>query len=103
MEIRSTAVVPHPVAEVFQTFRDRMPEIARFIRNVDRIVVEQREQVGPGRIRLVNHWYAIGEIPAVARAFVKPNMLSWRDDASWDDSSRTANWTLQTFFFRDSV
>lgn len=103
MQIRSTDVVRHPVGEVFHTFRDRMPEIARHIKNVDRIVVEKREELPDGKVRLVNHWYAVGEIPAVARAFVKPDMLSWRDDATWDEAARSASWKLETFFFRDSV
>ncbi len=103
MEIRSTDVVNHPVDEVYETFRDRMPEIIEYIRNVDRIVVEKREMLGKGKVHLVNHWYAVGEIPPVARSFVKPDMLSWRDDATWDDASRTATWKLETFFFRESV
>ena len=90
MEIRSTDVVNHPVDEVYETFRDRMPEITEYIRNVDRIVVEKREMLGKGKVHLVNHWYAVGEIPPVARSFVKPDMLSWRDDATWDDANRTA-------------
>lgn len=103
MEIRSTDVVNHPVEEVYATFRDRMPDITEYIRNVDRIVVEKRESLGKGKVHLINHWYAVGEIPAVARSFVKPDMLSWRDDARWDDATRTATWNLETFFFRDSV
>jgi hypothetical protein len=103
MEIRSTDIVPHPVDEVYRTFRDRMPEITQYIRNVDRIVVEKREELGKGKVHLINHWYAVGEIPPVARSVVKPDMLSWRDDATWDDSSRTATWKLETFFFRESV
>ncbi len=103
MEIRSTDVVNYPVEEVYATFRDRMPEITEFIRNVDRIVVEKRENLGKGKVHLINHWYAVGEIPPVARSFVKPDMLSWRDDATWDDATRTASWNLETFFFRESV
>lgn len=103
MEIRSTDVVNHPLEEVYATFRDRMPEITEFIRNVDRIVVEKRENLGKGKVHLINHWYAVGEIPPVARSFVKPDMLSWRDDATWDDATRTASWNLETFFFRESV
>jgi len=103
MEIRSTDVVNHPVEEVYATFRDRMPEITEYIRNVDRIVVEKRETLAKGKVHLLNHWYAVGEIPPVARAFVKPDMLSWRDDATWDDATRTASWNLETFFFRESV
>lgn len=103
MEIRSTDVVNHPVEEVYATFRDRMPEITEYIRNVDRIVVEKRENLGKGKVHLINHWYAVGEIPPVARSFVKPDMLSWRDDATWDDATRTASWNLETFFFRESV
>ena len=103
MEIRSNDVVPYPVDDVLHTFRDRMPEITEFIRNVDRIVVEKREELGKGKVHLINHWYAVGEIPAVARAVVKPDMLSWRDDATWDEAERTATWKLETFFFRESV
>ena len=103
MDIRSVERIGHPVDEVYTTFRDRLPEITRYIPNVDRIEVVEREELGTGRLRLLNHWYAIGEIPAVARSILKPEMLSWKDHARWDDDALHVEWELETHFFTEAV
>ena len=101
--LRSIDVVRHPLERVFQTFRDRMPEIAEYIPNVSRIDVTERTDHPDGRVSLVNQWHAVSDIPTAAKAVVKPEMLGWTDRAEWHPEQRVVHWQLEPMFFTDKV
>ena len=103
MDIRSAGVVSHPREVVFRTLRDRLQEVAAFIPNVAEITELERLEVAPGRHEILTVWHGNAPIPAVARRFVKPEMLKWTERAVWDESGWTSDWSQETAVFTDRV
>lgn len=103
MEIKVDDVIPYPRETVFRVLRDEMPGLVPYLPNVDEIVVRDRRDLGDGRVELVNWWRASSEIPAVARAFVTPDMTNWTDHATWDERDWTCSWRQETAFFTERI
>ena len=102
MKIESSDIIRHPIERVYETYRDEMPQIADYVANISKIEVESREEVDDG-VKIHNIWHAVGEIPGVAKAIIKPDMLMWDDYAHWKDQENHCNWRLSTRFFTDNV
>jgi hypothetical protein len=102
MEIRSESRIKYPRDQVYRTYRDRLPEIAKYIPDIREIVVKSREETAD-RVKLHNEWVAEREIPAFAQAVLKPEHLRWDDHAEWHDDEHYVAWTLKTRAFTDAV
>jgi hypothetical protein len=102
MELRADAKLPFPRELVFTTYRDKMPELVRYLPNVLGITVTSRADAG-AVTRLVNLWKGGGEIPASARTFVDESMLSWDDHATWNAADFTCEWRIVTRAFTEAV
>jgi hypothetical protein len=90
----------HPLEKVYTTMRDDLPGIAAFLSGVESIETTEREEFGPGRVRLLNVWQANKEnVPKVVRSFVTSNMLRWKDHAEWNDEDHSVRWRFETFQF----
>jgi hypothetical protein len=50
-------------------------------------------------VELVNLWTGKTEIPSVARRFLKAEMLTWTDYATWRSRRGTCRWRLKTHAF----
>lgn len=103
MKIEVVDTIPFDRDVVFATLRDELPGLAEYLPNVERIELREREELAGGRIRTLNHWKARAEIPAVARALVKPEMLQWLDHATWDSSTWRCDWRLEMGFVTDRL
>jgi hypothetical protein len=103
MEVYSAQIIDFPVDVVYPLVRDNLKELVPYMQNVKRIETESHEALGEGRIRLVNRWYAVGEIPKVVQVMIKPEMLTWLDTALWNDAEKTCQWEISTMFFRENV
>lgn len=96
--------IAHDRATVYTTFRDNLPELLPYLPNVESITVENREQVDDKTLKLVNLWKAKGEeIPTMAQAFIKPEMLQWHDHATWKDDAWACDWVMEVGFLRDAI
>lgn len=102
MRIEAETPIHHPRARVYRAYRDRLPELARYIPNVRSIRVLAREDL-PAGPKLHNVWEAEARIPRVAAAFIKPEMLQWDDHAHWKDRQHLCEWTIATRFFTEQV
>lgn len=102
MELRADAKLPYAREEVLATYRDKMPELVKYLPNVLAITVSSRSDEG-GVTKLVNLWKGGGEIPASARAFVDESMLSWDDHATWNATDFTCDWRIVTRAFTEAV
>jgi len=103
MELSADAHIPFERDLVFETYRDRLHELVEFMPNVRRIAVKSREEKGGGIIEIVNVWYGGGEIPAAARVVLTESMLSWTDYATWDSTTHTCSWRIETHSFKGAV
>jgi nitrogen fixation protein len=104
VEIQVNDVIKHPLDRVFSTYRDALSELAVYLPNIERIEVLEREELAGGDLRLLNLWKAAGaEIPTALRAFVKPEMLQWRDFAVWHTSEHACSWRTEIGFMKEAI
>lgn len=101
VQIQSESVIVHPVARVFEAYRDRLPEVAAYLDDIREIVVHKREEQGDVVV-LHNVWASDKEIPAVARRFIKPEHLFWDDHARWHEVDTRCEWTIATRAFSEA-
>lgn len=102
MELKADARIAFPRPEVFSTYRDRLPELVPYLPDVKQIQVLKREDEG-GIVRMTNEWVASTQIPKVAQAVIKPEMLVWLDHAEWDAQAYTCDWRIETRMFTQQV
>ena len=102
MQIHSESRIHHPLDVVYQSYRDRLKEIAPYTPDVKEIVVALREERAKGP-KIHNIWIADREIPKVAQSMVKPDMLRWDDYADWNDDAAHVDWRLSIPAFPDQV
>ena len=103
MEFETDLTVPFALDVVFAAYRDRLPELADYLPNIQRIEVTDRRVGEGGEVVLVNEWVGGGEIPKVARSFVKESMLCWTDYATWFADSHTCSWRTEAHAFGEAI
>lgn len=102
MDIRADVTIPFPRPQVFEAYRDRLPELTQFLPNIRDIRVIRREERGD-EIDLVNEWTGGGDIPAAARAVLKESMLRWTDHATWRGAGFLVAWRTEVHAFPGAV
>lgn len=102
MLIQSESRIAWPRAKVYAAYRDRLPEVAKYIPDVKAVVVLSRE-ARPTGVKLHNEWVGDREIPSYAAPFLKPEHLRWDDFAEWNDAEHSVAWTLKTRAFTEAV
>jgi len=95
MKIEAVEHLTYPAELVFETVRDKTPELASIMPNIEGVEVLSREEKPP-----VVHVYArwqgsSGDVPRVIRPFVKKELLAWMDRAAWDAEQRTCEWAIE--------
>lgn len=93
MLIESADVVEHPADAVYRLVRDDMQRLVPHMPNIDRIQQIQRQESDPGP-RIVNHWHAKTQLPAIAMKFVSPEIQSWVDTAQWNDAGQCVDYQI---------
>jgi hypothetical protein len=94
MIIESSDIVEQSAEEVYRIVRDQMQLIVPYMPNIEKIEQVEREdrQGGP---RIVNHWTAKSQLPAIASRFVSPEILSWVDRARWNDATYSVEYEIE--------
>jgi hypothetical protein len=106
VKIEADVHLSFPRDVAFRAYRDELPNLLPYLPNVRSIEVKEREESPGGvatRTRLLNLWRAKADIPAVAQALVKPEMLAWDDHALWDEADWTCEWRVVPHFFTERV
>jgi len=95
MRITVSEPLPLPADEVFHLLRDDMPRLVPYLYDIEKIEVTERKEDGDA-VHIVNLWFGdTSKVPAAVRKFVKPELFSWKDHASWTSSDRKATWRLE--------
>ena len=93
MLIETADIVDHSADVVYRIVRDNMQLIVPYMENVERIdQIERHEHDGGPRI--VNHWTAKTQLPAIATRFVSPEILTWIDRARWNDAAQCVDYEI---------
>ncbi len=102
MEIRNDTIITHPRELVYHTYRDRLPELVEMLENIESMKELERRVEG-STTHLLNEWKAQGEIPKIAQKWIKPEMLRWKDYASWHAEEWSVDWRFEMAFMTDRV
>lgn len=100
MKIESSEIIKRPLNEVYNLVRNDLVKVVPYLPNVDRIEVKDKTEDN-GKLSVTNHWYAKVELPSMMTKFLKPEILSWKDMANWDDASHTVNYKMESFLAND--
>jgi len=103
VQFRFDQIINHPRQLVFETYRDRLPELVPYLPNLDRIEVVERSDPGDGSVKLKNLWCGNVKIPKAARPFVKEELMSWYDHASWNPRQYTVDWVFELRVFAEAA
>jgi hypothetical protein len=106
MKIEADARIAFPRDVAFRAYRDELPALVPHLPNVSAIEVKETENAPGGvasRTRKLNLWRAKADIPTVAQAIIKPEMLAWDDKALWDEAEWTCDWQTVPHFFTDRI
>ena len=102
-QFQALAVVKQPVSVMWVTVRDRMPDLAAMVEDVESITLIDRTDLGEGRVRLVNEWQAAQRIPELLAKPLKVSTIGWVDTAVWDSATMVCTWSIQPFVFPEHI
>ncbi len=102
MHFELEATLNHRYELIWEAIRDHMPDIARYIPDVEKVIVQAREEV-EGGLQLVSLWQAKIDLPFMARSFITPDMLQWIDTATWYPGEHRCTWSLHLPYFEGGV
>lgn len=95
MKINVSEPLPLPVDEVFDLLRDHMPRLVPYLFDIEKIEVTDRREEGD-EVHIVNLWWGdMTKVPSAIRKFVKRDLFSWKDHATWSTSTTAATWRLE--------
>ncbi|MBT3980501.1 MAG: hypothetical protein HOE90_04060 [Bacteriovoracaceae bacterium] len=101
MELESKKVIDRPLDEVYNLVKNEFSKLAPYLPNVNKVEVMSTEDLGEGRTKIINHWYAKAELPKMMQKFIKPEIFSWKDIANWNDSDHLVEYELESFLAND--
>ncbi|MCG8367383.1 MAG: hypothetical protein MJA27_29115, partial [Pseudanabaenales cyanobacterium] len=94
--------IPFPRSLVYRTYRDKLIELLPYMPNVRHIEIKSHRREN-GRTYCINEWRGGGEIPAVARAVISEDMLSWTEHNIWDEAEFSLEWRIKTHAYTEAV
>ena len=78
---KSIMMSKQPVKQIWTAIRDRTPELAEMLDDVDKIVVLERKQLRNGIVRLVNEWHATHRLLNSLKPVLGSDSIVWLDHA----------------------
>jgi len=98
MKTRTVSIVKHPPELVWRTMRDRLPEIARLVEDIESVSASSKETDPAGAVHIVNIWQARPKLPAVVVSHVRADMLAWTDRSVWPAKKFECAWRIEPHF-----
>jgi hypothetical protein len=96
-------MVKHPVDTVWSAMRDRLPEIAASLDDVEGVQLQERTTREDGSVIVVNVWQARPKLPALIASRIKPEMLRWTDRAMWSPRVSVCCWEIEPHYFAERI
>ena len=100
---KSIIVVKHPVDRIWQTVRDRLPELVPLVDDIESITVIERKTSEKGKVRLLNQWRSRQRVPVFLQPKLGADAIGWLDRNEWDDRTRSCTWQIEPSVFRDYI
>jgi len=103
MKAKVIALIKHPPSLAWETMRDRLPEIAPLLGDIESVTPESRQREPDGAWNLVNIWKARPHLPAIIASHIRPDMLAWTERSSWPTDSFECSWKIEPHFFVERI
>jgi hypothetical protein len=100
---KSIMMSKQPVKQIWAAIRDRTPELAEMLDDVDEIVVLERKQLLNGSVRLVNEWHATHRLLNSLKPVLGSDSIVWLDHADWSESDWQCRWRVEPQFLAGRV
>lgn len=100
MILESKEVINRPLNEVYNLVKNDLDKLVPYLPNIKKIEVKEKSVDGH-YTHIVNYWYADTEIPSMVQKFIKPEIFSWKDSATWDDENFKVDYSLESFLAND--
>jgi hypothetical protein len=96
-EFELRKLLSHPCDAAFTAYRDRLVDLPAHLPNIDQITVLSREEPDADTVIQVARWQANqeGNVPRLARPFIKKDLLVWIDHATWHLGERSCEWHFE--------
>lgn len=92
-----------PPDRVAAAIRDRLPEIAPDLDDVEAIRTISRTGTKDGGLILVNEWRVRPNLPATVAAHISPDKLGWLDHADWSADMTLCRWRIEPYFMAEAI
>ena len=99
---KNIVVLKHSIEPVWQTMRDRLPELAALVGDIDSIRVIERYSEN-SKVRLLNEWRSSQSVPVFMQASLGAAAIEWLDRNEWDDTTRQCTWRISPNILRDYI
>ena len=96
-------VVKQALDPLWEVMRDRLPELAEHLDDIDHIACLKRELHGDHCLRLCNQWFSVHKIPSILHAMLGDEPISWLDTNEWDNSEHICRWAIEPSVLRDHI
>jgi hypothetical protein len=102
MQISTDVRIPFPRKVVFETYRDRLVDVAPYMANIRSVRLTSRQTIND-RLHCVYEWQGNSDIPRALRAFLDEDMLAWTEYNAWDSEDHLLVWQIETHAFTEAV
>jgi hypothetical protein len=99
---RDIVIVKQPVAHMWTTVRDRLPELAPLLEDIERITPLEREACAGGW-RLVNEWCSRQRVPTLLQSRLGAAAVSWIDRNEWEDGTHLCRWSIEPSLLSEHI
>lgn len=83
--------------------RDHLVDFSGRIADIEEVREIDRTVDVDGMVHIVNAWRVQQQLPAVVRAVLKTDEISWIDRNTWDSRTYTCAWTIEPNFLREHI
>jgi hypothetical protein len=103
VKINTVVVLKHPLDRVWTTMRDELSALVALQDGIEEMSIQKRMLEANGHVRVVSVWQARVTVPAVAAAYLTPEMFQWTDDATWDDERHECRWRIEPHYLTERI
>jgi len=95
MRIQVSEALPMSAEQAFLLIRDHMNKLVPYLYDIEEIRATERREEGD-LVHIVNLWQGdMAQVPSAVRKFVKRELFSWIDYATWTTPTRSGTWRLE--------
>lgn len=100
---KAIIVAKHSPVELWIAVRDRMPDVAAFLDDVESVRVLERRSNKNGDVHLVNEWKVKPGLGVPVGKLIDPTTLGWHDHAEWIEAERLCRWRIEPLFLQGRI